>query len=186
MQITIVGIGMKVGEQLKEKVEKKLRRYDRLAGEDASVQVKLSPEGEDKKVEITIKRRGSYLRAEAVSEDLMDALDETVRVMDRQIRKQKTRLSKKHSRDYSHLTAYLEELAKEELPVPERDELTKEGKLIRRKSFEIEEMTAEEACLQMELLGHGFLLFLSPEDHQVCLVYRRRDGDYGLIEPEYT
>lgn len=179
MIINITGKGIKVGDALRGKIEKKLAKYNRYFDDDVQCTVKVRPEGEQKCVEVTIKNKKSYLRSETVDDDLMDALDSCVSAMDRQIRKQKTRIEKQR-----HNFAQLNEYLRQEMEEVE-EEILPEGSLIRHKSFDIEAMTPEEACLQMELLGHSFLLFLSDETEQVCLVYKRNDGNYGMIEPNY-
>ncbi len=181
MKVNVSGKGIKIGDHLKERVETKLKKYDRYFDDDATATVKVRPEGEQKCVEITIKIKGHFYRAETVADDEFTALDLCIDVMERQIRKHKTRLEK-NIHDY----AYLQEYLKTQAPLLEpADEETPEGRLIRKKSFDISPMSADEACLQMEMLGHSFLLFLSEEGDRVCLVYKRKDGNYGLIEPNY-
>lgn len=181
MKISVSGKGIKVSEGFRERVESKLKKYNRYFSEDAAATVKVRPEGEDVCVEFTIKIKGHFYRAETVAGDLNTALDLTIDAMERQIRKHKTRLEK-NVRDYAYLQEYLKTQPPADLI---EEEMTEEGKLIRRKNFAISPMSAEEACLQMELLGHSFLIFLSDETERVCVVYRRKDGNYGLIEPQY-
>ncbi|MGI6157032.1 MAG: ribosome hibernation-promoting factor, HPF/YfiA family [Saccharofermentanales bacterium] len=183
MKLDIFGLDMRINDNLKEAIEQKLSKFDRFFDEGARGEVKLQPEGIDVRAEITFKIRSHYYRAEAVAPDAMSAVQQAIDSMERQIRKQKTRM-KKRKRDYSYMDAYFaqqEALAEELLDEEEEDDFN----IIRKKSFKIDVMTPDEAILQMELLDHNFLLFLSGETGKVCVVYRRRDGDYGLIEPEY-
>ena len=183
MRVTVTGKGMKVSDRLQEHVEKKLSKFDRYFDENAEAQVKVMPEGDDKRAEITIHFRNQILRAETTAEDIYTALDEAQEVIERQLRRHKTRLEK-HIRDYAHL-----QQARKTSPVPDLFEEAPEEEstavIVRRKTFELTPMTDEEACLQMELLGHNFHLFLQAETGDVALVYKRRDGNYGLIEPAY-
>lgn len=183
MKVNVTGKGVKISDQLKERVQSKLKKYDRYFQEDATATVKVRPEGEQVCVEITIKIKRHIYRAEVIAEDAYVALDLCIDAMERQIRKHKTRLEK-NVRDYAYLQEYLKTQAPPDL-FEEDEEETAEGKLIRKKSFDISPMSADEACLQMEMLGHNFLLFLSEEGDRVCLVYKRKDGNYGLIEPNY-
>ncbi|NJP40925.1 ribosome-associated translation inhibitor RaiA [Oscillospiraceae bacterium HV4-5-C5C] len=178
MEINITGKGLKVSDQTKEKVLRKLKKFDRYFGDSAHASVKLRPEGDQICVEITMKLNNRYLRAETMAEDVLTATDDAVEVLERQVRKHKTRLAK-DIHDY----AYLQESLKYEPEETEEDE--DEFGILRRKQFELTPMTEEEACLQMDMLGHSFHLFLSADTGKVCVVYKRRDHNYGIIEPVY-
>lgn len=182
MKVNVTGKGVRIGDQLRERVEAKLKKYDRYFNDDATATVKVRPEGEQICVEITLKIKSHFYRAETVADDAYTALDLCIDVMERQIRKHKTRLEK-NIHDYAYLQEYLKTQSVSEPSFDEEE--TSDGKLIRKKSFDISPMSADEACLQMEMLGHNFLLFLSEEGDRVCLVYKRKDGNYGLIEPNY-
>ena len=180
MKVDILGLDMRVNDTLKAAIEQKMSKFDRFFDESARGEVKLQPEGDGVRAEVTFKIQAHYFRAESAAPDAMTAVEQAINNMERQIRKNKSRM-KKRIKDYSYMEAYfdqVEALANE----PHESE---EFKIIRRKSFDIEEMTPDEAILQMELLGHSFLLFLSRVTGNVCVVYRRHDGDYGLLEPEY-
>ena len=184
MNIIVTGHGMKVGDQLRTVIEKKLSKFDRLLGPDADATVKVRPEGDLKRVEITMKVEQRYFRSETDSEDVLTALDEGVSALESQFRKHKTRLEKR-IHDYAYLVESMKDqvaaTGENELPMDAQNEI----RIVRRKNFDLAPMDAEEACLQMDMLGHSFLLFLDAESGKVALVYKRRDGDYGLIEPEY-
>lgn len=184
MKIVVTGKGLKPGEQLRERAERKLAKFDRYFGEDAEATVRLTPEGEQKCVEITIKVRNHYYRAETTADDSITAFDLTIDLLERQIRKQKTRFEK-HIRDYAYLQEYLRTTTPDDELAAAEEEEEDDIQIIRHKRFDLSPMTPEEACLQMEMLGHSFLLFLYGETGRVALVYKRRDGNYGMIEPEY-
>ena len=179
MKINIHGKGIKVGDQLQKKIEDKLGKFHRFFGDEAVANVKVRPEAELKCIEVTLKIQNHYYRAEAVAADVFSALDQAVEVMEGQIRKHKTKIEKR-----IHDYAYMKEYLKTEALTPEEQE-PEEPTIIKRKSFDLAPMDADEAVLQMEMLGHSFLLYLDMETDKVCVVYKRKDGNYGLIEPNY-
>ncbi len=185
MNIIVTGHGMKVGDQLRTVIEKRLSKFERFLGPDADATVKVRPEGDLKRVEVTMKVKNRYFRSETESQDVLTALDDGVDALESQFRKHKTRLEKR-VHDYAYLMESMKDQAiasatGHELPMDADTEIN----IVRRKHFDLAPMDAEEACLQMDMLGHGFLLFLNADTGKVALVYKRRDGDYGLIEPEY-
>lgn len=180
MNITITGKGMNIGEQLHNKVVSKLSKFNRYFGDDAKVSVKVRPEGDDKCMEITIRVSRHIYRSEAVAGDVFTALDLAMAGMERQIRKQKSKIEKK-IREY----AYMKEALQKAAEYTDTDCSPEDSSIIKHKQFELAEMTADEAALQMELIGHSFHLFLNFETGKVALVYKRKDGNYGLIEPTY-
>jgi putative sigma-54 modulation protein len=178
MKVNIHGKGIKVGDQLQQRIEEKLGKFNRFFGDDAVANVKVRPDGDLKVIEVTLKIQKHYYRAECAADDIFTALDEAVEVLEGQFRKHKTRMEKK-----IHDYAYMKEYLLTEVPIPAETE--DEIQIIRRKTFDLAPMDAEEAVLQMETLGHSFLLFLDMETEKVCAVYKRKDGHYGLIEPNY-
>ncbi len=178
MKININGKGMKVGDQLQQRIEEKLGKFNRFFGDEALAVVKVRPEKDQKCIEVTLKIQKHYYRAECIADDVFTALDLAVEVLEGQIRKHKTRIEKK-IHDYAYMKEYLK------TQVPAATEPAEEPKIIKRKSFDITPMDPDEAVLQMEMLGHSFLLYLDMETDKVCLVYKRKDGNYGLIEPHY-
>jgi putative sigma-54 modulation protein len=179
MKININGKGIKVGDQLQERIEEKLGKFNRFFGDDTVANVKVRPEKLQKCIEITLKIQKHFYRAETVADDVFTALDEAVEVLEGQIRKHKTKFEKK-----IHDYAYMKEYLKTQEP-GEATETVEEPKIMKRKSFDIAPMDPDEAVLQMEMLGHNFLLYLDMETDKVCVVYKRKDGNYGLIEPNY-
>ena len=163
---------MTLRDATKEHFEKKLAKLERFFGEDARGFVTLSLERNRVTAEITIRDRSLIYRAEAQNPDCSDAFDEAFDNVIRQIRKQKTRLEKR-----LRSTAF-EEMSNE--PVEEDSDY----QVLRIKKFPIKPMDTEEAILQMNLLNHQFYVFRSVETNQIEVVYRRKDGNYGLIVPE--
>lgn len=177
MKITSTGINMKITPSLRERVEDKLGKFEKYFGDKASADVKFSSVKNQIEVEITMKIYNKYYRGETMAEDAYTAFDAALDRIEGQIRKHKTRFEKR-IRDHSYMKEYL----KDQVLSEETEDLPK---IIKHKTFEITPLDPEEATLQMEMLGHSFLLFLNTENNKVNLVYKRKDGNYGLIEPEY-
>ena len=178
MKININGKGIKVGDQLHQRIEEKLGKFNRFFGDDTIANVKVRPEKDQKCIEITLKIQKHYYRAETIADDVFTALDLAVEVLEGQIRKHKTKIEKR-IHDYAYFKEYLSDVT------AEAGEADEEPVIIKRKSFDIEPMDPDEAVLQMEMLGHSFLLYLDMDTDKVCVVYKRKDGNYGLIEPNY-
>ena len=173
MKITVYGKQMSVRDSLKEAVEKKLSKFDKFFGADTEAYVTCRPRKGDKILEITINYGGATFRSEAESETFITALDRAIEGLERQIRKNKTRLEKKVKTG-----AFV-------IEPDDDDEYEEESEFkIRTKTFPFKPMTAEEAILQMNLLGHSFYAFTDAATEEVCVVYKRKEGDYGLIMQE--
>ncbi len=174
MKITIYGKQMNVRESLRALIEKKLGKFAKFFDEETEAFVTCRVRRGVKIIEITIGYRGTTFRSENEGETFMAALDRAVEGLERQIRKNKTRLEKTVKRGAFNITddedddEYLEE----------------ENFEIRVKRFPFKPMTAEEAILQMNLLGHDFYAFIDAQTQKTCVVYKRTAGGYGLIEPE--
>ncbi|MBN1775642.1 MAG: ribosome-associated translation inhibitor RaiA [Oscillospiraceae bacterium] len=179
MKVTTQGSGIHVGERLEEKIESKLSKFEKHFGEEGIFNIKVVPERELKRVELTLKLQNRIFRAEARDEEILTAVDRTIDKLESQIRRQKTRIEKQ-IRDYSYVKEYLKDV-----PEDVDEVLEEEKKIIKRKSFELVPMSPDDAVLQMEMLGHSFLVYLDAETGNVCVVYKRKDGHYGLIEPTY-
>jgi len=179
MQIMISGIGMRVGDQLRDRIEEKLGKVSKYFGDEAVANVKLRSEKDLKILEVTIKIQGHYYRAGTSSNDAFTARDLAGEGLEGQFRKYKTRIEKR-IRDYAYMKEYLKTQ-----PSATEEEIAEAGTITKRKSFDLKPMDAEEAVLQMEMLGHDFLLYMDNETGRVCLVYKRKDGNYGQIEPRY-
>ena len=172
MKITVVGRQMAVPDDLKVLAEKKLAKLDRYFSKEESAKLTFSRKRNRENIEITIMASNTIFRCETSDETFRNALDKAVDTIDRQIRKNKTRLEKRLGK-----TAFEFPRAEDELSEPSE-------KIVRTKSFKLTPMTVEEAILQMNLLGHSFYMFEDAENGLVCVVYSREDGDYGLIIPD--
>ncbi len=173
MKTTIVGKQMNVTEDLKELVNKKLSKFDKFFRDGAETFVTFNRRHGEECLEVMISANGTLFRAEKKGETFRNALDECIESIERQIRKNKTRLEKR-----------LREGAFDAEPITEADGEEERDLIIRTKSFRIKPMTPEEAVLQMNLLEHDFFIFVDSVTGDTCVVYRRNDGNYGLIIPE--
>lgn len=176
MNFNIVGRNVNVSDRTKKQIEKKLGKLSRFFRDDTAVNVTLSRNREDKTVEVTIPIKNSLIRAQETSQDLYTSIDLVEEVLERQIKKHRTKLI-----DRTQNAEAFSELFKEEA-AEEMDE----GEIVidKIKRFDFKPMSPEEACLQMDLLGHSFFVFQDADTSETCVVYRRDNGTYGLIEPE--
>ena len=176
MKITLRGKNIEITEAIEEKVSEKLSKLDKyfIVSEnvEAKVLVRTYPYGQ--KIEVTIPTEYVLLRAEVVDQDLYNAIDLVIDKLEGQIRKNKTRLNRK-SKDnkLAFNLASIEPLEEEE-----------EDVLVKTKTITPKPMDMEEAIMQMELIGHSFFVYRDTETDAISIVYRRNDGDYGLIETE--
>ena len=175
MKFIISGKNIDVTEGLREAVKDKLGKLERYFNESTEVHVTLSVEKERQKIEVTIPMKGNIVRAEQVSSDTYCSIDLVEEIIERQLRKYKNKLVEKKQQAASFNQEYLDNSYEEE----------EEIKIIRNKRFEVKPMDAEEACVQMELLGHSFFLFRNAETDEINVVYKRKGNTYGIIEPEY-
>ncbi len=183
MEILIKGKNMDVPKKAKDYIEKKAEKFDRLLRNISTAKVELSEEKTKSKesryiVEVTVDSQGTFLRAEERSGDIFSAIDAVADVMDRQIRRYKDKVQGKKQRRTAVSKSKSKVLSGENLDV-EEDE-----KLIKVKSFPVSPMSPDEAVDQMIWLGHDFFVFYNDASEQFNVVYRRKDGHYGLIEPE--
>lgn len=177
MKITITGRKVTLRNHFKERVEKKLSKFNRIFGEDAVANVTVTMEKNRQTVEVTIRHGGMVYRAENTSSEMNDALDGVIAALGRQIRKNKTRLEKKVR------SGVLDDfIAQEETALEELEET--EYQIVRSKHFPVKPLDAEEAILQMNMVGHQFYMYRNASTGEINVVYRRKDGTYGLLEPE--
>ena len=173
MKLNVYGKQMTVRESLKNAIEKKLTKFDKFFGEDTEAFVTCKTRKGVKILEITVNYGGATFRSEEESDTFITALDRAVEGLERQIRKNKTKVEKMVKRGAFVITE------------DDDDEYEEEGEFnIRVKTFPFKPMTAEEAILQMNLIGHTFYAFTDSESGDVCVVYKRKDGAYGLIVPQ--
>ena len=174
MNISIIGRQMNVDTDLKARVEKKLAKFDKFFPDGADAFVTFSRIRENECLEITISYKGTLFRSEEKDSTFICALDECVENIERQIRKNKTRIERR----LKDATLNIPAPSDGGEPIEEEGEFT-----IRTKSFSLMPMSPEEAILQMILLGHSFFVFTDSETEETCVVYRRHDGNYGMIVP---
>lgn len=175
MKYIIYGKNLEVTESLKQAVYDKFGKLDKFFTPETEVQVTLSIQREEETVEATIPMKRNILRAEQTTKDMYASIDQVVDVLERMVRKYKTKISS-HGKG---IGTFNEDFLEEDVDSNETVKIT------RSKRFAIKPMDAEEACVQMELLGHSFFVFRNAETFEVNVVYRRKGGTYGLIEPEF-
>jgi len=171
VQVQVRGKNLEVTQALQQYVAQKLSHLDRFSDHLGRAQVTLSVERENHICEVTIPLGHRLLRAEEQSPDMYASIDLVVDKLQRQIEKYRTRILARRAEG-------------EERSLEEGAPAAPEGRVVRTKRYPIKPMTVDEAILQMELLGHDFFIFTNAETERVSLVYRRRDGNFGLIEPE--
>ncbi len=175
MRFTISGKNIEVTEGLKSAITDKLGKLEKYFTPDTEIIVTLSVEKERQKIEVTIPVKGNIIRSEQVSNDMYVSIDLVEEVIERQLRKYKKKIVEKHQNGGNLKKEFIEkEVADEE-----------EVKIIRTKHFGMKPMFPEDACVQMELLGHNFFVFSNAETGEVNGVYKRKGNTYGLIEPEF-
>ena len=174
MKFVIVGKNIEVTDGLKAAVEDKIGKLERYFNPETEVHVTLSVEKERQKIEVTIPVKGSIIRSEQVSNDMYVSIDLVEEIIERQLKKYKNKIVDRQQGNASFSKMYVENDYMDE----------EEVKIVRTKKFDIKPMYPEDACIQMELLGHNFFVFINAETDQVNVVYKRKGDTYGLIEPE--
>ena len=174
MKFRITGRKIDVTEGLKDKVTKKLSKLDKFFNEDSDADVRLIAEKNRHTVEVTIYQKGFIFRAEETNSDMYVAIDKIIDVLERQIRKNKTKISKRI------IESAFENPISDSMAAKEQEET--ELKILKTKRFDIKPMSAEEAILQMNMLGHTFFVFTNADSGAVNVVYKRKDGNYGLLD----
>jgi len=177
MKVTVIAKNMELTDALKEIVQKKISKLEKYFEVGVEAKATLSVQKSRQIVEVTIPFNGVILRGEEATSDMYKSLDLVEDKLQRQIRKQKTRLSRKHGGSLR-----FGEINNIDLKASEEEE---EGKLVRVKKFGVKPMNSEEAILQMDLLGHNFFVYQDADSNKVNVIYKRKDGDYGLLEPEF-
>ncbi|WP_250278741.1 ribosome hibernation-promoting factor, HPF/YfiA family [[Clostridium] colinum] len=180
MRYTFKAKNTTVTDALKEKITSKIDRLERLFPENTDINVTLSVVKLDHKIEVTVNLPKRVLRAEVTRDDMYVAIDEVVDKLEKQMVKYKNRLRDKSRRDVS-FTDELKAISDEIDTEYEEDTI----KIDRTKKFEIKPMDPEEAVMEMELISHNFFVFRNATTDDINVVYKRKDGSYGLIDPEY-
>ena len=173
MMVQVRGRNMEVTAALKEYVEKRLGKLEKFLDNLGEAQVTLAVEKETHRIEVTIPINGMILRGEESTGDMYTSIDQVVEKLEKQIEKYKGRLLKRLVKPVG------------EGRNAEAFSYNNEPEVVRTKKFAFKPMAVEEAVLQMNLLGHNFFVFSNAETEQVNVVYKRKKGNYGLIEPTF-
>lgn len=173
MNITIIGRKCTPRESFKARAEEKLVKVEKFFGPDATAKITATVEKNQKICEITLTRKSMIFRAQERSDDLEEALDKCVDSLIRQIRKNKTKLEKK-----------LRDVSFDDILAADASEEEDTFEVVRTKTVVLKPETVDEAILQMNMLGHMFYMFRNAETDAVCVVYKRNDGGYGVLEPD--
>ncbi|MBQ5431442.1 MAG: ribosome-associated translation inhibitor RaiA [Lachnospiraceae bacterium] len=177
MRISITGRNIELTEGLKAAVEDKLSKLEKYFTQDTLANVTLSVEKDRQKIEVTIPVKGQIIRSEQVSNDMYVSIDLVEEVIERQLKKYRQKIITRQQD--------AERFFQEDFIGDEDDGDSNEVKIIRSKKFGMKPMYPEDACIQMELLGHNFFVFRNAQTDEVNVVYKRRGNTYGLIEPEF-
>lgn len=175
MRYVITGRNIDVTEGLKSAIYDKIGKLERYFTEDTEVHVTLSVEKERQKIEITIPVKGNIIRSEQTSNDMYVSIDLVEEIIERQLKKYKNKIVDKKQAGSNFTQEFIEKDYEED----------EEIKIIRTKRFGMKPMYPEDACIQMDLLGHNFFVFQNAETEEVNVVYKRKGNTYGLIEPEF-
>ena len=173
MRYIISGKNIDVTEGLRGAITDKLGKLERYFTPDTEVQVTLSVEKERQKIEVTIPVKGTVIRSEQVSNDMYVSIDLVEEVIERQLRKYKNKIVQREQGGGSFRQEFIDKEAEDE-----------EVRTIRTKQYDLKPLYPEDACVQMEMLGHSFYVFVNAETDQVNVVYKRKGNTYGLLEPE--
>lgn len=174
MNYIISGKNIEITEGLRSAVIDKLSKLEKYFADDTDAQITFSVEKERQKIEVTIPMKGHIIRAEQVSDDMYVSIDLVLEVIERQVTRHKKKLVDKQQN-----AAFLQESF-----IDEDIEDDEDIKIVRTKKFDIKPMYPEDACIQMDLLGHNFFVFMNADTDEVNVVYKRKGNTYGLIEPE--
>ncbi len=173
MKYIIVGKNIDVTNGLEDAIREKMSKLERYFDENTEVHVTLKVDKDRHKIEVTIPMKGTIIRAEQVSNDMYVSIDLVEEIIERQLRKYKNKLIQKQQSGG---------LRQEFLDKDYMDD--EEVRIVRKKQFDMKPMYPEDACIQMELLGHNFYVFCNAETEEINVVYKRKGNTYGLIEPE--
>ena len=175
MRYKITGRNIEVTSALKAAVEDKIGKLERYFNQDTEAVITLSVEKDRQKIEVTIPVKGTIIRAEQHSNDMYVSIDLVEEIIERQLKKYKNKIIDKKQAAVAFSDLFINE-----------DYEADDGiEIVKVKKFAMKPMDPEEACVQMELLGHAFYVFLNSETEQVHVVYKRKGNTYGLIEPEF-
>lgn len=174
MKIVYTARKVNLRDNFKERVEKKLAKFQKLFSDEAIAYVVVTLEKNRQTVEITIRDKAIVYRAESTMQEMNDALDRVMDILMRQIRKNKTRLEKRIK------TGSISDIIADAADTAEPEE---EYRVVRNKQVIVKPLTVEEAILEMNMVNHDFFMFINAETNDVNVVYKRKNGDYGVLEP---
>jgi len=175
MEYTITGRNVEITESLKTAVAEKVGKLERYFSQETIAHVTLSVEKNRQKIEVTIPVKGGMIRAEQSSSDMYVSIDLVEEAIETQLKKYKNKLIDRYQDKKNFTKEFIEQEAYDD----------EEIKIVKTKRFDFKPMDPEEACMQMELLGHDFFVFTNAQTEQTNVVYKRKGGTYGLIEPEF-
>ncbi len=175
MRYIITGKNIDITEGLRTAIHDKIGKLEKYFTPDTEIHVTLSVEKDRQKIEVTIPVKGNIIRSEQVSNDMYVSIDLVEEVIERQLKKYKKKIIDQKQAAGSFSSEFMEDEPEE----------TEEVKIIRTKRFGMKPMYPEDACVQMELLGHDFFVFRNAETEEVNVVYKRKGNTFGLIEPEF-
>lgn len=159
-------------DSIKEYIESKLEKLNKyFSADNLTATVVTKKEGRNQKIEVTIPTSSFTLRNECVNEDLYAAIDGVVDKLERQVRKNKDKINKKNNKKIIEDFDYILE-----------DEFQEEEKIVKRKKLELKPIDEEEAIIEMEMLGHSFFVYRDVDIDEICILYKRKNGNYGIIE----
>lgn len=177
MKTTITGKNIELTQGIKDAVEERFTKLDKYFTKDTEAIVTLIVEKERQKIEVTIPMKGQYLRAEEITSDMYASIEAVTNTLEAQLKKHRQKIIGRQQADSTAIFAqdYLEDKTEDEEQI----------KIIKSKKFDMKPMYPEDACLEMELLGHDFFMFRNAETDEINVVYKRKNKAYGLIEPEF-
>ncbi|MCF0130721.1 MAG: ribosome-associated translation inhibitor RaiA [Pseudobutyrivibrio sp.] len=177
MKVTITGKNIELTKGIKDAVEERLSKLDKYFNKNTEASVTLSVEKGNQKIEVTIPMKGHVIRAEQITGDMYASIESVTDIIEGQLNRYRKKIIDRQQSDSTVLFAqdYLEDEQSEEDSI----------KIVRSKKFDMKPMYPEDACLEMELLGHDFFMFRNAETDEINVVYKRKAGTYGLIEPEF-
>lgn len=174
MRYNIIGKNIEVTNALRNVTEDKLSKFEKYFAPDTEAHVAMSVQKQNHIIEVTVPIKGSIIRAEEEAESMYAAIDLVVDVLERQLLKHKKKLVTRHRHQGTFRTTFVEEYHEEDEGIS----------IVKSKRFPVKPMDAEEACMEMELLGHSFFVFRERDTDEIHVVYKRKDGQFGIIAPE--
>ena len=177
MKIIVTGKNITISEKIQDAIDKRFEKLGKFFADDIQANIVIHPERDKVKMEATIVTKGTIFRAEDVSQDIFDSIDIVADKLSSQMAKYKGKLQKRNKSG--------ESVRFEMIPEIPEEEQAEEAKIVKSKKFQLQPMSVDEAVMQMELLQHNFFVYLDQETDSVSVVYKRNDGNYGVVETTY-